>query len=84
MIRSGEALPLRDLVDLRQLFRRHGPVDRLDVLFDLLDARGVTWRYYETHLGAGIWNAPNAIAHIRYGPDNAYLSAPASKTISQA
>ena len=33
-------LPLRDPVDLRDLFRADRPVDRLDVLLDLLDAGG--------------------------------------------
>jgi phospholipase C len=38
----------------------------------LLDAAGVTWRYYAppvTDLGAYGWSAYDAIKHIRYGPD---------------
>jgi phospholipase C len=38
------------------------------VLTDLLDAKGITWRYY-TPLPGSIWTAPNAIRHIRLGPD---------------
>src|SRR5262249_47769093 len=37
-------------------------------LADLLDDRDISWRYYTP--GAGnIWTAPNAIAHLRFGPD---------------
>jgi hypothetical protein len=35
-----ESLPLRNPVDLCELFRAERPVDRLDVLLDLLDAGG--------------------------------------------
>jgi phospholipase C len=45
-------------------------------LFDLLDAKGVSWRYYQAQAGAWVWNAPDAIAHIRYGPDFANVSIP--------
>jgi len=37
-------------------------------LMDLLDAKGVTWKYY-AHDQYSIWTAPNAVAHIRNGPD---------------
>jgi len=37
-------------------------------LFDLLDAKGVSWKYYDAGPG-GVWNAPSAIKHIRMGPD---------------
>jgi hypothetical protein len=33
-------LPLRDPIDLRDLVRAQRPIDRLDVLLDLLDAGG--------------------------------------------
>jgi len=32
-------------------------------LTDLLDAKGITWRYYEPTVGS-IWSAPDAIEHI--------------------
>jgi phospholipase C len=38
--------------------------DRL-TLMDLLDRKSRSWRYYEKQLGAGLWNAPDAIAHLR-------------------
>jgi phospholipase C len=34
-------------------------------LMDLVHAKSLSWRYYEAHRGAGIWNAPDAIVHIR-------------------
>ena len=37
-------------------------------LTDLLDYRGISWRYYAPSAGI-IWNGPNAIRHIRYGYD---------------
>lgn len=35
---------------------------------DLLDANGITWRYY-TPDGNSIWTGPNAIRHLRLGSD---------------
>jgi len=37
-------------------------------LFDLLDAKGVAWKYYVPFVG-GLWNGPDAIEHIRMGAD---------------
>jgi phospholipase C len=37
-------------------------------LVDLLDNAGVSWRYYTPSAGS-IWTGPNAIYHLRYGPD---------------
>jgi phospholipase C len=34
---------------------------------DLIQAKGLTWHYYVSHLGPGLWNAPDAIKHIREG-----------------
>ncbi len=36
-------------------------------LMDLVERKGLSWRYYESHLGPGLWQAPDAIQHIRYG-----------------
>jgi len=55
-------------------------------LFDLID-RGpspspvvpLSWRYYQPNLGAGLWYAPDAISHIRNGPDYANVSVPNTK-----
>jgi phospholipase C len=40
-------------------------------LMDLLDPRNIDWRYYTTALSweSTIWTAPNAIHHLRFGPD---------------
>jgi phospholipase C len=37
-------------------------------LTDLLDFRGVSWRYYTPSAGS-IWTGPNAIYHMRFGSD---------------
>ncbi|MGA8491313.1 MAG: alkaline phosphatase family protein [Terriglobales bacterium] len=37
-------------------------------LADLLDNAGVSWRYYAPSAGS-IWTGPNAIDHLRFGPD---------------
>jgi phospholipase C len=51
-----------------------GPFPCFDyqTLADLMDAQGVTWRYYapsEHHGGGYIWSAYDAIRHIRFGSD---------------
>ena len=51
-------------------------------LFDLLDTRGVSWRYYEATPGPGLWNAPDAIRHIRYGPDYGNVSTPSANVLT--
>ena len=47
-------------------------------LMDLLSNAGDTWRYYESRRGPGLWNAPDAISHIRYGPLYGSVIAPNS------
>ncbi|MBV8052382.1 MAG: hypothetical protein JOZ80_14415 [Acidobacteriaceae bacterium] len=37
-------------------------------LVDLLDAKNLGWRYYTPSAGT-IWTGPNAIQHLRFGPD---------------
>ena len=37
-------------------------------IMDLLDSRKISWRYYNSVSG-GFWSAPDAIHHLRYGPD---------------
>ncbi|MFY9718442.1 MAG: alkaline phosphatase family protein [Candidatus Cybelea sp.] len=36
-------------------------------LMDLATTKGLTWRYYESKLGAGLWNGPDAIQHLAEG-----------------
>jgi phospholipase C len=38
-------------------------------LMDLLDKKGVSWTYYQQHPGAGLWEAPDAIYHIRHSKE---------------
>jgi phospholipase C len=38
-------------------------------LSDLLDAKGLSWRYYQDHRADGLWNAFDSIRHVRYGQD---------------
>ncbi len=44
-------------------------------LLDLLDAKGVSWKYY-TPSPYFLWSGPDAISHIRYGPDWSKVSIP--------
>ena len=37
-------------------------------LIDLLDSKGISWRYYAPSAGS-IWTGPNAIQHLRFGSD---------------
>ncbi len=41
-------------------------------LTSLLDKRELSWRYYGTHLGAGLWNAPDAVLSVRQSPQFRY------------
>ena len=44
-------------------------------LMDLLDAKGLSWKYY-TPNPSFIWSGPDAIRHIRYGADWGKVSVP--------
>ncbi len=48
--------------------RNQFPCFEHPTLTDLLDDKGLTWRYYTPSAGT-IWTGPNAIRHIRFGPD---------------
>ena len=50
-------------------------------LADVLDAKGVSWRYYAAGT-TGIWVAPNSIAHIQAGPDWANVISPQSQVLN--
>ncbi|HEY1429057.1 MAG TPA: alkaline phosphatase family protein [Candidatus Tumulicola sp.] len=47
---------------------------------DLLDAKQLTWRYYQHNLGPGNWHAFDAVKEIRYGNDYQNVVTP-SQTI---
>lgn len=48
---------------------------------DRLDAAHVRWAYYQPSLSYGLWMAPDAIKHIRYGADYANVKAPNRKIL---
>jgi phospholipase C len=56
-------------------YQDHGPFPCLtySTLRDLLDAKGLSWRYYAPTVGASfggnLWNAFDAIKAVRYGPE---------------
>ncbi|HLY04028.1 MAG TPA: alkaline phosphatase family protein [Candidatus Cybelea sp.] len=50
-------------------------------LMDLLDRKSLSWRYYESHLGAGLWQAPDAIVHLRNSKEFATRVVAPPKTI---
>ena len=52
------------------------------VLSDLLDSKGISWRYYQQHRGAGLWYAFDAIRHVRYGNDYANVITPSQTILS--
>ncbi|MBV8067864.1 MAG: hypothetical protein JO113_07795 [Candidatus Eremiobacteraeota bacterium] len=52
------------------------------VLTDLLDAKNASWRYYQNNAGAGLWQAFDAIRHVRYGPDYANVVWPSQTALS--
>jgi phospholipase C len=58
-----------------QPYQRQGPFPCLtySTLRDLLDAKGLSWRYYAPTVGANfggnLWNAFDAIKAVRYGPE---------------
>jgi phospholipase C len=47
--------------------RRVFPCFDRPALSDLLEAKSMTWSYYQAHHGPGLWNAFDAIVHIREG-----------------
>lgn len=46
------------------------------VLSDLLDQKGISWRYYQRNFGPGWWHAMDSIQHVRYGQDYADVVSP--------
>ena len=50
-------------------------------LTDLLDAKGISWRYYADSVPA-IWDAPNSINHIQNGPDVANMISPETQILN--
>ncbi len=63
--------------------RRVYPCFDHSTVMDLLDAKGISWRYYQPQPphSAGLWTL-DAIAHIVDGPDVANISAPSTNILS--
>jgi len=61
---------------------QHRPCFDHPTLFDLLDARGVSWRYYDAMTYGGLWSGPDAIQHIRFGSDWSNVTSPGSKILT--
>jgi phospholipase C len=66
-----------------------GPFPCFDyqTMADLLDAKGISWRYYSTNFGAVsggyVWSAFDAIKHIRYGNDwSKYVISPDTQVLT--
>lgn len=51
-------------------------------LSDYLDMHGITWKYYQNGLGPGLWHGPDAIHHIRYGPDYRFVVTPPQSVLT--
>ncbi len=52
-------------------------------LTDLLDAQSLSWRYYQAHPGSGLWNALDAIKHIRDSPEySTHVVTPPSQVLT--
>jgi phospholipase C len=69
---AGCAAPLDSFVLLvdptgRESSKQYPCFEHL-TLADLLDSKNISWRYYAPSAGS-IWTAPNAIKHLRLGPD---------------
>ena len=50
-------------------------------MVDSLDNLGISWRYYAPSPGS-IWTAPNAIQHLRFGPDWANVIMPSTGVLT--
>jgi phospholipase C len=50
-------------------------------LIDLLDAHGVSWRYYAPSTSS-IWTGPNSIRHLRFGRDWRDVSIPETNVLN--
>ena len=40
-------------------------------IFDLLNEKHLSWRYYQAHKGSGLWNAADAFSQVRYSSEYA-------------
>jgi phospholipase C len=60
------------------------PCFERQALIDLVEAQqGLTWRYYQHHVGPGLWSGPDAIQHIRHSRAyKTHVLAPSSRVLT--
>ncbi|HVR48018.1 MAG TPA: alkaline phosphatase family protein [Candidatus Binatia bacterium] len=60
------------------------PCFERQALIDSVEAkRGLTWRYYQHHVGPGLWSGPDAIKHIRNSPAyRTHVVGPSSRVLT--
>ncbi len=60
------------------------PCFERQALIDLVEAqKGLTWRYYQHHVGPGLWSGPDAIKNIRRSPAYAtHVLSPSSRVLT--
>ena len=75
----GEAVFLIDPLG-REHFTQY-PCFEHRTLPDLLDDANISWRYYTPSAGL-IWTGPNAIRHLRFGPDWSNVTMPQTKILT--
>lgn len=65
--------PKKSLVSLIDLHGRENlsiyPCFDRNSLIELIEAKSLTWRYYQAHLGPGIWEGPDAILPVYNSPE---------------
>ncbi len=59
------------------------PCFQRQALIDLVEAKGLTWHYYQAHLTPNLWAGPDAIRQIRKSPEYALdVVAPSSRVLT--
>ena len=66
----------RSILTMARPARRRSPVSSGRSFPISSISPGVSWRYYQQHLGPGLWHAFDAIQHVRYGPDYDHVVTP--------
>jgi phospholipase C len=84
---GGCASPLYIRVDVVSIKngaegKSHRPCFDHAVLSDFLDAKGITWRYYQQGKGPGRWHALDAMEHVRWGKDFQYVIPSSAQVLS--
>lgn len=78
---DGTSLTKVMMLDPNGVKSKMAPCFDHPTMFDSLDAAGVSYKYYAPFVG-GYWTAPDAIRHIRYGPDWAKVINPETTVLT--